>query len=63
LHFLDLRQKDGTREYPEQYIPDMKGHTWYVLTVKWILAKKYRIPRIQLTASMKFTMKKGPNED
>jgi len=26
-----------------------KGHAWYVLTDKWLLAKKYRIPRIQST--------------
>jgi hypothetical protein len=26
--------------------PDPKGHVWYVLTDKWILAKRYRIPII-----------------
>ena len=34
---------DGTRKYH----PDSKLHAWYILTGKWILAKKYRIPRIQ----------------
>jgi hypothetical protein len=27
------------RSYPEQGIPDPKGHAWYVPTDKWILAK------------------------
>ena len=32
---------DGAREYhPEWGNSDPKGHSWYVLTNKWILAKK-----------------------
>jgi hypothetical protein len=37
---------DGTRKYPEQGKLRPKGHTWYVLTDKWIIAKKLRIPMI-----------------
>jgi len=28
--------------------PVTKEHSWYVLTDKWILAQKLRIPKIQL---------------
>jgi hypothetical protein len=28
---------------------DPKGQAWYACTDKWILAKKYRIPSIQVT--------------
>ena len=41
---------DGTRKYhPVLGNSDPKGHAWYVLTNKRILAKKkkYRIPKIQ----------------
>ena len=34
-----------------------------VYTDKWILAKKYRIPMIQLTDCKKFNKKEGPSED
>ena len=30
-----------------------KEHTWYILTDKWILAQKLRIPKIQFTDHMK----------
>jgi len=40
---------DGTRKYPECGNPVTKKHTWYVLTDKWILAKKLRILKIQFT--------------
>jgi hypothetical protein len=39
--------------------PDPKGHTWYALTGKWILAKKLHIPTIQLTDHMKLNKKEG----
>ena len=38
---------DGTRKYHH----DSKLHAWYILTGKWILAKKYRIPRLQARQS------------
>jgi hypothetical protein len=42
---------DGTRKYhPECGNSDRKGHAWYVLTNKWLLAKKkkkYTICKIQ----------------
>jgi hypothetical protein len=45
---------DGTRKYhPEQGNPIAKEHTWHVLTDKWILAPKLRIPKIQFTDHMK----------
>ena len=40
----------GTRKYhPESSNTDPKGLGWYVLTDKYILAKKFRIPIIQLS--------------
>jgi hypothetical protein len=43
-HHEFCRQMDGTRKYhPECGNPDPKGHSWYVITVKWVLAKQYRI--------------------
>ena len=35
----------------------------YVLTNKWTLVKKYRIPRIQSTELKKVKNQKGPSED
>jgi hypothetical protein len=36
---------DGTRKFNSEWgNAETKGHVWYVLTDKWILAKKYRIP-------------------
>ena len=42
---------------------DPKGHAWCVLIDKWILAKKFRIPMIQLTDYMKLNKKEGPSVD
>ena len=44
---------------------DPKGHTWDVLTNKWMLSKnqKSRIPKIEFTELKKFNMLKGPSED
>jgi hypothetical protein len=39
--------------------PDPKGHAWYVLTSKWILAKMYRIP----TDPKKLNKKEGTSKD
>ena len=51
---------NGTSKYyPEWGNPITKEHTWYVLTDNWILAQKFRIPKIQFTDYMK--LKK--NED
>ena len=55
---------DGTRKYhPECGNSDPKGHAWYVLTNKWILAKKYRIHRIKSTELKKVNKLKDPSED
>ena len=43
--------------------PVTKEHTWYVLTVKWILGKKLRISTIQLTDHMKLKNKENQNVD
>jgi hypothetical protein len=40
-----------------------KDNAWYVLTDKWILAKKYRIPMIHPTDHKKLNKKEGPSED
>ena len=52
---------DGSRKYHPD--TDPKEHAWYVLTDKWILAKKYRIPRIQCTEFKKVNKLKGPSDD
>ena len=54
------RQIDGTRKYPEWLRRYM--HVWYVLTDKWILAIKYRIP-IHPTDPNMLNKKEGPNKD
>ena len=36
-----------------------KGQAWDVLTNEWILAKKYRIPRIQPTELKRFNNRKA----
>ena len=43
--------------------PDPKGHAWYALTDKWILAKKPQVPMIQLIDLRKFNKKEGPSVD
>ena len=49
---------DETRKYhSERGNPVTKEHTWYVLTDKWVLAPKLRIPKIQFTNYMKFKKK------
>jgi hypothetical protein len=61
---------DGSRKYHPD--TDPKEHAWYVLTDKWMLAKKYRIPRIQFKNSRRLTRiqefkkvnkLKGPSDD
>jgi hypothetical protein len=50
---------DVTRKYhPEWGNPITKEHTWYVLTDKWILVQKLRIPKIKFTVHIKFKKKK-----
>jgi hypothetical protein len=36
---------------------NLKEHTWYVLTDKWILAQKLTVPRIQPTYHMELRRK------
>ena len=49
---------NGTRKYyPEQGNPITKEHTWYILTDKWLLVQKLRIPKIQFTEQMKLKKK------
>lgn len=38
-----------------------KGHAWYILANNWILARKYRIPRIQSTELKNVNKQKGYN--
>jgi hypothetical protein len=52
------RQMDGTRKYrPDWVNPVTEEHTWYALTDKWILAQKFRIPKIQFIDLMKLKKK------
>ena len=47
-----------------EYIsPDTKEHTWYVLTDKWILTQKFRIPKIKLTNYMELKKKENQFAD
>ena len=54
LENITLSEVTQTKEY----IPKM-----YVLTDKWILAKKYRIPMIHPTDPKKLNKKEGPSKD
>ena len=55
---------NGTRKYhPECGNPITKGHTWYTLTDKWILAQKLRLPKIQFTDHMKVKKKEEQSMD
>jgi len=61
---LSLRQMDGTRKYhPEWGNPVTKEHAWHALTDKWILAQKFRIPKIQFTEHMKLKKKEDQSVD
>jgi hypothetical protein len=54
---------DRTREYYlEKVNTGPKGHAWYILIDKWILAQRYRIPMIQSTDCKKFNKKEVPSE-
>jgi hypothetical protein len=55
---------DGTRKYyPEEGSPDMKEYIWYVLTDKWVLAQKLRMPIIQFIDNMKLKKKEDQSVD
>ena len=43
--------------------PDPERHIVYVLTYKWILARKYRIPMLFSTDPKKLKKKEGTDED
>ena len=49
--------------HPELSNPDPKEPAWYVLTDKWLLAKKYRIPMIQPIDHKQYNKMEGPSED
>ena len=51
------------RHYPEWGNPITKELTWYVLTDKWILAQKLRIPKIQFAKHMKLKKKEDQSVD
>jgi hypothetical protein len=40
-----------------------KGHAWHVLTYKWILAIKYRIPMLHYTDPKKLNKKEDTSEE
>jgi hypothetical protein len=58
LYALKNTELNGT--WDGRYI---KKHTWYALTDKWILAQKFRIPKIQFTDHMKPKKKKDQTVD
>ena len=47
---------------PEGGNSDPKGYARYILTDKWLLAIKYRIPKIQPTDPKKCNKQKCPSE-
>ena len=58
------RQMDGPGgHHPEWGNPITKELKWYVLTDKWILAQKLRIPKIQLAKHMKLKKKEDQSVD
>jgi hypothetical protein len=63
-HHEICRQMNGTWEYhPVSGNPDSKGHAWYVVTDKSILAITYRIIMLQSTNPKKPSNKEGPKKD
>jgi hypothetical protein len=55
---------DGSWEYYHEWsnlVP--KGHVWYVLIYKWILAIKYRIFMVHATDPKKLNKKAGTSKD
>ena len=40
-----------------------KEHTWYALTDRWLLAQKFRIPKIQFTDQLKLKKKEDQSVD
>ena len=55
---------DGTRKYQSGWDnSDPKGHAWYVLTNKWILAKKVQNTCIKSTELKKVSKEKGSSEE
>jgi hypothetical protein len=48
---------------PECSNPLTKEHTWYVLTDKWILTQKLRIPKKQFAKHMKLKKKEDQSMD
>jgi hypothetical protein len=53
----------GLEYHPELGNLVPKGHVWYVLTDRWILAIKYRIPMLHSTEPKKQNKKEGPSVD
>lgn len=55
-----FRKMDGNRKYHHEWVNTQpKEHVNDVLTNKWMLSKKYRSPRIQMTELKKFNLKKA----
>jgi hypothetical protein len=63
-YYSDIRKKMTSWKYHAEWgNPDTKGHTLYVLTDKWILAPKLRIPTMQLTDHVKLKKKEDEGVD
>jgi hypothetical protein len=55
---------DGSGGYHSEWgNPVTKKHTWYVLTDKWILTQKLRLPKIQFAKHMKLKKKEDQSVD
>ena len=55
---------DRTEEYhPEWGNPVTKEHAWYALIDKWILAQKFKIPKIQFTDHVKCKKREDQSVD
>jgi hypothetical protein len=55
---------EGTWQYHHEWgNTDPKWHAWYVLTYKWILAIKYRIPMPCSADPKKLSKKEGRTEN
>jgi hypothetical protein len=64
MGWTSLWTSQRTRQYhPGLGNSDPKRHACYVLSAKWILAKNYSIPMIQLIDCVKLNKKEGPSED
>jgi hypothetical protein len=57
-------QANRNRKYhSERGHPDPEGHTYYIVTYKWLFTVKYRIHVLYYTDPKRLNNKEGPRND